>query len=51
MALVTVDVAIMVRVILMMTYGVGHDNFDGDCDRVSFDGVGHGDFSLKVGQK
>ena len=31
--------------------GVGHDNFDGDCDRGSFDGVGHGDSSLKVGQK
>ena len=41
----------LVRIILMMTYAVGHDNFDDDCDRGSFDGVGHGDSSLKVGQK
>ena len=41
----------LVRMTLMMTYGVGHDNFDDDCDRGSFDGVGHGDSSLKVGQK
>ena len=41
----------LVRMTWMMTYAVDHDNFDGDCDRVSFDGVGHGDSSLKVGQK
>ena len=41
----------LVRMILMMAYGVGHDNFDYYCDRGSFAGVGHGDSSLKVGQK